>query len=283
MAVTLLEKLINPEVMADMISAELEDKLQATRFYKVNRTLTGRAGDTITVPTWHYIGQAEVLAENEEGTVTEMTTEDISYTVKKVVKNVTLTDEAVLSGFGDPVGQANMQLRMAIQDRMENDGIELLQNIPIGDPDYLTVDEPSKPLSYSLVVDAIDTMRLEEQDEPLYILVGRAGIKTLRKDERFTDLTAMGDRVILTGAVGTIAGATVVISNRIDELNTGADTRAYVFKPEVFTAFMKRDINLETARGETGVLHKRTLISSDAHYVIAIEDYEKVVAIKHKK
>ena len=53
MAVTLLEQLINPEVMADMISAELEKKLRATQFYRVDRTLTGRAGNTITVPTWN--------------------------------------------------------------------------------------------------------------------------------------------------------------------------------------------------------------------------------------
>ena len=44
---------------------------------------------------------------------------------------------------------------------------------------------------------------------------------------------------------------------------------------------MKRDIALETARGEDGVLHKRTLLSSDCHYIIAIEDYDKIVAIEH--
>lgn len=41
MDTTKLDSLINPQVMADMIRAELEKKLRATQFFKINRTLTG--------------------------------------------------------------------------------------------------------------------------------------------------------------------------------------------------------------------------------------------------
>ena len=50
MAVTKLENLINPEVMADIISGKIENKIVVTPFAKVDRTLVGKAGDTITVP-----------------------------------------------------------------------------------------------------------------------------------------------------------------------------------------------------------------------------------------
>ena len=100
MATTMLSNIINPEVMADMISAELPNALQVSGVYKVDRTLSGKAGNTITVPQWAYIGAAEDVAEGAESAVATMTATDKEYTVKKAVKNVEVTDEAVLSGYG---------------------------------------------------------------------------------------------------------------------------------------------------------------------------------------
>lgn len=271
MAVTLLDQLINPQVMADMISAELETKLRATQFYKVDRTLTGRAGNTITIPTWLYIGEAVDLPENTQGEVTEMHTEDVEYTVKKAVKNITLTDEAVLSGFGDPVGEANRQLRMSIQDKMDSDGIALLEGITMAKGHVHTT---SGSLDYDAVVEALDLLKLEEQGTNLFLLVNHTTVKKIRKDARFVDRQSqLGDNVLTTSTIGSIAGCNVVISNKLTA------TRSYILTPNCLTAFLKRDITLETQRE---LLYKRTLIGSDCHYVIAIEDYDKIVAISHQ-
>lgn len=271
---TLLAQLINPQVMADMISHELEKKLRATMFYKVDRTLTGRAGNTITVPTWKYIGPADDLPENEQGEVTEMHTKDVEYTVKKAVKNVRLTDESVLSGFSDPVGEATRQLRMSIQDKMDDDGIELLEALTDAEGHVYTADGD---LDYDAVVEALDLLKLEEQGTDLFLLVNHTTIKKIRKDPKFAERqTNLGDEIFGSGVVGSIAGCRLVISNKLTA------TRSYILTPEALTAFMKRDITVESARGEDGVLHKRTLISSDCHYVIAIEDYDKIVAIVHQ-
>jgi len=270
--VTLLQELINPQVMADMIAAELEKKLRATQFFKVDKTLTGRAGDTITVPTWKYIGEAQDLPENEQGEVTQMATEDISYTVKKAVKNVNLTDEAVLSGFGDPVGEATRQLRLSIQDKMDSDAVELLENITLSIGHVLTV---TTPLDYDTIIDAYDLMPVENQEQGIaaFLLVNHTTAKGLRKNPRFIDRqTQLGDTVLTTGVVGAIAGCNVVISNKL------TDTRSYVLTPQVFTAFMKRDVAVEQQRE---MLFKRTIIGSDCHFIIAIEDYDKLVAIEH--
>lgn len=63
MALTKLEQLVDPEVMAPMISAKLTKAIKVTPFAKIDYTLQGRAGDTITVPKFQYIGDAEDLAE----------------------------------------------------------------------------------------------------------------------------------------------------------------------------------------------------------------------------
>ncbi|MDR1663934.1 MAG: N4-gp56 family major capsid protein [Clostridiales bacterium] len=268
---TLLSQLINPQVMADMISAELGKQLRATQFYKVDTTLTGRAGNTITVPTWLYIGAATDLAENEQGEVTEMQTKDMEYTVKKAVKNISLTDESVLSGYGDPVGEATRQLRMSIQDKMDDDGIAALQGITTINGHVATI---AAAPAYEDVIDALDMLIKdnEEQGVAVFLLVNHNTAKTIRKSPQFIDRNSMlADTVLTSGVVGAVGGCSVVISNKL------TDTEAYILTPQCMTAFIKRDINVEQERQ---MLYKRTVIGADAHYVVAIEDYDKVVALR---
>ena len=269
---TLLEDLINPQVMGDMVSAELEKKLRATQFYRVDRTLTGRAGDTITIPTWKYIGPAEHLPENEQGSITQMETKDVSYTVKKAVKNVALTDEAVLSGYGDPIGEATRQLRMSIQDKMDYDGIALFQAITpaIGNVLQLT----TGAITYADIIDALHMLERDNEEQGIncFLLANHETVKTMRKSPEFLDVGgALRDRTLTTGAVGTLAGAQIIISNKLTE------NEAYLLTPQCLTAFMKRDINIERERQ---MLYKRTIVGSDCHYVIAIEKYDKLVALR---
>jgi hypothetical protein len=52
--------------MGDMIDAKIEALLKVTKYAKVDTTLQGVAGDTKTVPSWNYIGDAEDIAEGAE-------------------------------------------------------------------------------------------------------------------------------------------------------------------------------------------------------------------------
>ena len=52
MAQTKLANLVNPQVMADMISATLPKKIKFSPIAKIDTTLVGRPGDTITVPKY---------------------------------------------------------------------------------------------------------------------------------------------------------------------------------------------------------------------------------------
>ena len=272
MAVTQLSNIINPQVMADMISAELTNALILTRLYKVNRELKGRAGDTITIPTYDYIGEATDLAENAEGTAVALTAKEQNYTVKKVAKFITLTDEAMLSGYGNPKDEAIKQLRMSIQDKIDNDGVKLLEAIngtSVGKG--MVYDGSSSPLSYDSVVEALDLLNLEEEGANLYLIVSRDGIKQLRKDPKFIDKN--DGEMLGSGVVGMVAGCKVKISKKV------TNGRAYVMGEEALTAFIKRDVNVETQRE---VMFKRTIVSADEHYTVAIEDYSKIAVIKHK-
>lgn len=278
MSMTTLSNIINPQVMADMISAELPNALQVSKLYKVDRTLTGKAGNTITVPQWAYIGSADDLAEGVEGTVTQMTATDKDYTVKKAVKNVELTDEALLSGYGDPKGEAVRQLKLAIADKVDNDGIALLKGITSATTGAQFVSSEANALGYDVVCEALDLFSDEEQGGDKVLLVDAQGIKDLRKDTRFVDkYSDTGVAMMASGVVGRIAGCEVVISNKLNPAS-GKTHKAIVMKPNAITAFIKRDVNVESARN---ILAKTTTISADEHYVCAIEDMTKIAVIEY--
>ena len=90
--------------MATMVSAKLPKKIKFSPIAGIDNTLKGQPGNTITVPKYAYIGDAEDVAEGVAMGTTVLTSTTTQATVKKAGKAVELTDEAVLSGYGDPVG-----------------------------------------------------------------------------------------------------------------------------------------------------------------------------------
>ena len=143
MATTKLSNLINPEVMSSMISAKVEKKAAVIPFAKVDTTLQGQAGNTITIAVFGYIGDAANVEEGASIGASALTTTDKQFTVKKIGKGVDLTDEAILSGYGDPVGEANRQLAMAISQKIDQDAIDALLSREIIEDteEYFDLDE----------------------------------------------------------------------------------------------------------------------------------------------
>lgn len=275
MATTTLSQLVNPEVMADAISAELPAKLATLGYIKVDTTLEGKAGNTITVPRFNYIGSAADLAENTEGSVDVLSAKEVDYQIKKAVKNVELTDESVLSGYGDPVGEVQTQLKNSISDKIDNDVISLLKT----DADCPNIDESSSALTVSNLVKAVNDFEGENKGQEKYLLVSPEGLQNLMDDPNLTKSDTLTQGVMVEGAVAKIAGCYVVPSNKLYYGGaTGVTRNAYILTKEAVTAFLKRNVNLETERN---VLYKKTLFSVDEHYAVAIEDMNKVRSITH--
>ena len=279
MALTKLEQLVDPEVMAPMISAKLEKAIKVTPFAKIDNTLQGRAGDTITVPKFQYIGDAEDLAEGVKAGTVQLTTTTAEYKVKKAVKQVQLTDEAVLSGYGNPVGETNNQLGLAIASKIDQDAMDALQSATVA---YTGTGK----ISYNGIVDAIDLFQEEDNVEKV-MFVHPSQVSELRKDENFISREKYGNQVMINGEIGMVANARIVPSKRVPltegvyscpivelrgEEQTGDDTSA-------ITIYMKRGVNIETERH---LEDYTTLIGVDEHYVTALTDESKVVLAKFK-
>ena len=285
MATTQFSNMINPEVMAEMISAKVAKKVAVIPFAKVDTTLQGQAGNTITVPAFAYIGDAANVAEGASIGASALTTTHKQFTIKKIAKGVEITDEALLSGYGDPVGEANRQLIMSISQKVDQDAIDALYGAS------LSFNGIANKISYAGIVDAIDAFE-EEYNTEKVIFVHPKQVSQLRKDADFTsaDKYVNGNYIAVNGEIGKIANARVVVSKRVkeNEGNTGYvnpivkltfDTETEEATPAL-TVFLKRNVMVETSRD---IDKQVNMIRASENYVVALTDESKVIKATFKK
>ncbi len=279
MATTKLANLFNPEVVAAMISAKLPNAIRFSPFATIDNTLAGRPGDTITVPKFAYIGDAEDVAEGEDIPLTALTHTTQKITVKKAGKGIELTDEAVLSGYGDPQGEAVNQLVLSIASKVDADCAAVLQT-------GTKTKAASAAISYNGIVDAVDLFEEETPDTFSKVMfINSKQMTTIRKDANFLSLDkypAPKGAVVLTGCIGSIAGVQIVVSNRITEaegifknpiVQLDVDSETGIALPAL-TIYMKRGVQVETDRD---IVAKKTVLTADQHYAAALTNDERVV------
>ncbi|KIR03457.1 Phage major capsid protein [Lachnospiraceae bacterium TWA4] len=203
----------DPQVVSDMINAKVKKKAVMTGYVTVDNTLEGVAGSTVTVPKWGYIGEAVDLKEGETIDSTKMAYTTSQYGIKKIGKGVTLTDEAQLSGFGNPLGTATSQIAMSISEKLDNDRVNVLyesKNI---------CDKTSSAITYESIVDGVDVFG-EEEDSKKVILIHSKQKTQLRKDANFIANDKIASELLVTGAIGRIAGCDVVVSNKVQKFDS---------------------------------------------------------------
>lgn len=269
---TKLEQMVNPEVMASMVSARLEAEIKFAPLATVDTTLQGSAGDTVTLPKYAYIGDATDVGEGEAIPLEQMATSTTKVTVKKAGRGVELTDESMLSGYGDPLGEATNQLGMAIANKIDNDVLDTLDKIGA----VMTVGDGTTVLGAAVVADALVKFG-ENIDGEKVLLIAPAQLAQLRNSEDWLKATDIGVDILIKGTVGMIHGCQVVLSNKIKAVN-GVYTN-YIIKPGALAIYLKRDIAIENDRD---IVHKTTVITADKHYTTHIADDTKAIKVKVK-
>ena len=210
MAVTKMSDMINPEVMGDMINAKIEALLKLTPYARVDTTLQGVPGDTKTVPSWNYIGDAEDIAEGAEVGLTGMTASSATFTVKKAMKSVGITQEAVNSGLGNPIGQAETQLAKSIAGKVDNDVLDAAYT---GTNVYAA--STLAAIGYDSIVDAVTKFNDEEDGIEKVMFINPAQEGILLKDDDFLSADKFTAGVAVNGSIGKIAGCWVKKSKKV--------------------------------------------------------------------
>ena len=270
---TKLNDLINPEVIADFIEQKLVNNIVFAPLAEIDYTLEGRAGNTLKFPVWRYVGDASTLSEASTLSVATLTASTASVTVHKIAQGVELTDEAVLSGLGDPVGEAVSQITLAMASGIDNEMLTTLGTIG-STMTYQTSASTVAPKD----TDIIDALELfgEDIDGVKVAVVPPAVYTSMRKTGKdsghWIPASELSAQIAIKGAVGEYQGCQVIVSNK---LKTSGDI--YIVKPKALRLIMKKEAQVETDRD---ILKFTNVITGSVHFATYLYNASGAIRIK---
>lgn len=267
---TKLENLINPEVMADMISAKLDKGIKFSPLAEIDTTLEGQPGDTITIPAYKYVGDAEDLTEGVAMDTVLLEATAKSATIKEAGKSIEITDKSVNSGYGNPIDEANEQILMSLNAKIDNDCVIALTS---GTLEH-DVSQTSQ-ISYDAVAGALDKFE-DEDDEVKILFIHSLQKSTLRKDEEFIPKNKLTDAPLIKGVIGEIAGCQVVVSNKVPYNSTDGTYKNIIAKKGALSIFLKKRAKVESDRD---IRARTTVIAASEYYVAELVNDSKVVKL----
>lgn len=244
---TYLSSLFNPQVVADIIDTKLTDNMVFAPLAKIDYTLQGRAGNTVTLPYYSYIGMASQVSEGYDIGIRKLVQTTTSVTIVKYGVAAQLTDEAVLSGYGDPLGEAADQITTSLDDAMDNALLAALAGNTASAQNY-------SGASTGLIPDDIPAALAkfgEDMDGQKALLVTPDFYVKLLRDN-WVPASEIAADIRIRGAVGMAYGCQVIVSNRLV-----TDGNLYIVKPNALAVFMKRGTFVETDRD---ILNESTVI-----------------------
>lgn len=269
---TQLAQMIDPEVMAQMLQAQLPQAVRFSAIAPIDTTLQGRAGDSVTVPRYKYIGDAQDVAEGGAIQYNQLTTATQHITIKKAAIGVMLTDEAVLAGYGDPVGEATRQIGMSIGSKVDNDILATAKTASLVVQHAIDLDLIDQ-ISAQLIDNTSDFNYETDDTQAGVLFLNPKDANALRKlaANNWNRDTDLGDSILINGTFGELFGWQIVRTRKV------APGYGLAVLPGAMKTYLKRDTNLETQRDMD---HKLTKINADKIYGVAIMNDAKIVQIK---
>lgn len=271
---TKLTNVADPEVLADMLQENIGKNIQFAPLADIDDTLVGVPGSTLTVHQWNYIGDATDIGEGEAIPVEQLGKTTTTMKVKKAAKGVELTDEAKLSGAGDPEGTAMRQLAKSIDQKVDNDVLAAAKTAT----QSLTT---TKGFTVTDLSNAQDIFELESNNDVFVLLCHPTVANALRIEagKEFLNGSQLGAEAFINGTYGKIFNTLIVKSKKLAktdafmvQMNPDAEDGTKAFK-----IALKRETLLEIERYAS---KKSTGYFADKHYGAYLQNAKKVVKIK---
>lgn len=269
MEVTMKSNMIIPEVMSDMVEEGFGRRITLLPLTQIDEGLSGKPGDTLTFPAFRYIGKAEEVTENGQVPCGVLSADTVNVTVKKYAKAVRITDEARLSGLGDPLGEAADQLARAIDHAVDDALFEALRGA-----DY-SRRSPAGRLDSAAVADAL-TLFGEEQEGEKVLLTDPEGFSRLRRDPEYLRCGDLAQKAVFSGEAGEIWGCRIVITSAVREDREAMEKQHFILKPGALRLVNKTGTQVEVQREPEFM---RDTVYCSKHCAVYLYDPGKLVAL----
>jgi len=277
MAQTTASDLIVPDVWGDAVMETVLGKAAMLPFANVDDELAGQPGDSVDMPFWDYIGDAEDLSEGTPITPVAMGMSSDRVTIKEAGKGIELTDKAVLTALGNPNDQARTQLGLSIARKIDADLIAGAVDThtsggstdPFKTTAPLLLDGSAAVLGWDAFVDATTVMGDDyDPNEMAAFVIHSKQRGDIMKDSTFVDVSKFGtDAVVLRGQIGRIGNVPVIVSDRIAVIdNAGVDNyKSLIIARGALALKYKRRAIVETDRD---ILARSNTITTNVHYAV---------------
>lgn len=261
MAQTKAADLFNPEVLGDILEGQLEKAIRFSPYAKVDDTLEGQPGDTITRLKYAYIGAAEDLEEGVPMDTEKLSITDSTVTIKEAGKAVKVTEKAIITNVDGTMNEAGRQILMSLGDKGDIDYLEALEST------QLTA--PRNPIGPSAILRGIDVF--DDEDEEDYILFINNKDYTKLVESLFDVGGQTQENAIARAQVAELVGVSEIVkTKRLDE------GEAYLQKPEAVEIVLKKRPNVE---GDHDVLARTFVLAGNQYYVIHLYNDNGVVRV----
>lgn len=313
---TLLQHLVNPEVLADYIDEKLIDYIRFAPLATIDRTLEGTAGDEITLPAYKpFIGSAEIVEEGEDIPIARLGTTKAKVKISKIGRAVEISDEALLSGYKrNGANEAANQILLSLNDGVEKRLMTAMDNVTTL-THTIEADDPAA----DGIADAL-TKFGEDIDGDKVLLVDPNLYARIRKTRNWIPNTELGAQAIIRGIVGMVHGCQVSVTNRLKapvhyakttdvsvdsgktyytfdaercvykavaepatadigtyyEKSVGANDTAYIVKPGALSIYMKRDTLVETDRN---IINQMNYIVGSKLFAPYVSNENKIIKL----
>ncbi|WP_093626708.1 phage major capsid protein [Limosilactobacillus gorillae] len=268
---TLFSDTVNPQVLTQMVSAQLAKANVFSSIAPVDATLQGKPGDTVTVPKWEFTGSAKEVAEGAQIDFDSLSYKTQTAKIKKAVSAFAITDEAQLSGYGDSKTEAAHQMALAIETKLDDDILATALTAPLTvsvTPDKVDVIDALED-AFAGATNAVEGSTYPQQGV-LYVSYKDAAALRKAAGQDWTRASDLGDNILVNGAFGELLGWEIV---RTAKLNKG---QAIAVKPGALKTYIKELPIVEVWRDQDHQIDKS---STTEYYAIAIANDALVAQI----
>jgi hypothetical protein len=272
MAVTAISDIINPEVLADQISAKFPDNLVLgnSRLVEVNSTIPlGAPGTKFKLPFWKRITGFGALTEGTAMTTNKVAAAAEYAVVQRAGAAYEVYDTAQLVSIPDPVAEIASQIGRRAAEYIDAALVTAAESTPntFDQTGSLKTNSAMTMDQNTFVVAMTSTLG----DNYMNLLNGGA---IIMHSKVYGDLMQLGviqnqyqfgGEVLKTGVIPTLLGLPIIVSDRVTKTTVSSVNyyQTYIVGPGALALFYQRQVQVEFDRD---ILLSADVIAATVHF-----------------